>query len=163
MYKYDKTYTPVVNPNPMDNIANRSLPLHLVTHQVAKKFFVTSYNMPWIKNPVCYIESDGTNDVYNSKDMLYVVVDSYDTPTTTSAQIVYIKRPNPFVKNLSENPSSYESFFDWGDSQQVPEAYIFELNDTVAEELVSLAVSFALENVESPRLNSKLNMRGLEA
>jgi hypothetical protein len=33
----------------------------------------------------------------------------------------------------------------------------------MAEELVSLAVAFALENVESARLNSKLNMRGLEA
>ena len=41
--------------------------------------------------------------------------------------------------------------------------YTFECNDTMAEELISLAVSFALENVESQRLNSKLNMRGLEA
>ena len=41
--------------------------------------------------------------------------------------------------------------------------YSFECNDTMAEELISLAVSFALENVESTRLNSKLNMRGLEA
>ena len=41
--------------------------------------------------------------------------------------------------------------------------YNFECNDTVAEELISLAVTFALENVESQRLNSKLNMRGLEA
>ena len=41
--------------------------------------------------------------------------------------------------------------------------YLFELNDTMAEELISLAIAFALENVESPRLNSRLNMRGLEA
>ena len=41
--------------------------------------------------------------------------------------------------------------------------YNFECNSTFAEELVSLAVTFALENVESQRLNSKLNMRGLEA
>jgi hypothetical protein len=41
--------------------------------------------------------------------------------------------------------------------------YQFECNSTVAEELVSLAISFALENIESPRLNTKLNMRGLEA
>jgi hypothetical protein len=43
------------------------------------------------------------------------------------------------------------------------EYYTFELSDTVAEELISLAIAFALENVESQRLNSKLNMRGLEA
>lgn len=39
----------------------------------------------------------------------------------------------------------------------------FELSDSMAEELISLAIAMALENVESPRLNTKLNMRGLEA
>ena len=39
----------------------------------------------------------------------------------------------------------------------------FELSDQVAEELINLAIVFALENVESPRLNTKLNTRGLEA
>ena len=39
----------------------------------------------------------------------------------------------------------------------------FELSDQMAEELINLAIVFALENVESQRLNSKLNMRGLEA
>lgn len=39
----------------------------------------------------------------------------------------------------------------------------FELSDSMAEELISLAIAMALENVESPRLNTKLNIRGLEA
>jgi hypothetical protein len=39
----------------------------------------------------------------------------------------------------------------------------FELNDTMVEELISLAVIMALENVESTRLNTKAQMRGLEA
>ena len=39
----------------------------------------------------------------------------------------------------------------------------FELSDQMAEELINLAIVFALENVESPRLNPKLNTRGLEA
>ena len=39
----------------------------------------------------------------------------------------------------------------------------FELSDQMAEELISLAVALSLENVESPRLNTKLNTRGLEA
>lgn len=38
----------------------------------------------------------------------------------------------------------------------------FELSDQMAEELINLAIIFALENVESPRLNTKLNTRGLE-
>lgn len=39
----------------------------------------------------------------------------------------------------------------------------FELSDQMAEELINLAIVFALENVESPRLTTKLNTRGLEA
>ena len=39
----------------------------------------------------------------------------------------------------------------------------FELSDQMAEELINLAIAFALENVESTRLNTKLNTRGLEA
>jgi len=39
----------------------------------------------------------------------------------------------------------------------------FELSDQMAEELINLAIAFALESVESPRLNTKLNTRGLEA
>lgn len=39
----------------------------------------------------------------------------------------------------------------------------FELSDQMAEELINLAIIFALENVESPRLNTKLNTRGLES
>ena len=58
--------------------------------------------------------------------------------------------------NFNFNPSTSAT-----DAQKA--LYEFECNSTVAEELVSLAVAFALENVESQRLNSKLNMRGLEA
>ena len=38
----------------------------------------------------------------------------------------------------------------------------FELSDTMAEELISLAVTMALENVESTRLQSKLTTMQLE-
>lgn len=39
----------------------------------------------------------------------------------------------------------------------------FELSDSMVEELINLAITMALENVESPRLSTKLNTRGLEA
>lgn len=39
----------------------------------------------------------------------------------------------------------------------------FELSDTMAEELINLAVTMALENIESQRLNSKLQTRQLES
>ena len=121
--------------NPMDDIEKRLVNVQIVDHQTANKFIINNSNMPWIKHPVAYIEDGKINIVY----------DPYDKPDTDHLSITYIKQPQKFVK---------ENLFD--DTE-------FELNDTVAEELISLAISFALENVESPRLNTKLNMRGLEA
>lgn len=39
----------------------------------------------------------------------------------------------------------------------------FELSDTMAEELISLAIAMALETVESPRLQTKLTTNSLES
>ena len=134
--------------NPYDQKSSRMVPTKLVTHDMATKFYTSSFNMPWIKTPVCYIE--------NNK--LYVVYDLLNAPESINGTIIYIKKPNAFVKDhLNEDCT----FFD--DNNTNDPAYNFECNSTVAEELISLAVSFALENVESQRLNSKLNMRGLEA
>jgi hypothetical protein len=164
----------------MDNISPRPLPLKLVSHQIADKFIISAYNIPWIKTPVCYIEDKN----------LYIVYDSINTPNITNASITYIKAPNKFAKDLSnlgdflsdddaagqiktisyfdwkvKNPSdeSFNSSYNINAINELTQLYDFECSDTMAEELISLAVAFALENVESQRLNSKLNMRGLEA
>lgn len=39
----------------------------------------------------------------------------------------------------------------------------FELSDTMAEELINLAIIMAAENVESQRLGTKLQTRQLES
>ena len=136
---------------PMDGKTVRDVPVTLVSHEVATNFYASSFNLPWIKKPICFIEDN----------MIHVVHDPIKIPNNTCS-IVYIKRPNEFAKNLANPSSGWVSYFDWS-GNTVPEAYKFECNSTVAEELISLAVAFALENIESTRLNSKLNMRGLEA
>lgn len=113
--------------------SNSSQVVTLVNHDVAKKFFVTSYNKPWIKTPVCYIQ--GGN--------IHVVYDPTDQSDVNTMKLTFIKQPAKFVGSQ--------------------DAATFELNDSMAEELITLAITFALENIESQRLNSKLNMRGLEA
>lgn len=115
----------------IENIVN----VKLVTHDIASKFFTTSNNIPWIKEPVCYIE-DGKE---------YVVYDMLNKPSGTG-YITYIRQPISFVDTEDE----------WEDID-------FELNDSMAEELITLAIVFALENVESTRLNSKLNTKSLES
>lgn len=125
-----------------DNVSSDKyelVPVKLVPHIVAEKFFATTYNMPWIKIPVCFIDNNTVNVVYDA--VKPPLVEDGDP-----VYLTYIKKPASFVQNIGR--SEYQDF---------------ECNDTVAEELISLAVAFALENVESQRLNTKLNTRGLEA
>lgn len=113
-------------------------PIQLVTHETAQRFVKTKHNLPWIKIPVGCIEDNS----------FYVIYDPIDYPTrvgniSDGTWMTYIKKPYKFVEDAEEDE--------------------FELNDTMAEELITLAIMFALENIESTRLASKLNTRGLEA
>ena len=173
--------------NPYDGITLRTMPTQLVTHKAAEKFIVSSSNLPWVKNPVCYLENNKIFFVYDpiNKPLLRnsetgLNENNQSTPVVTASlqedednpyidggqygdfEIVYIKTPHKFVKDLQNPQTGWVSYFDWS-TAETPEAYKFECNETMAEELISLAVTFALENVESQRLGTKLNMRGLEA
>ena len=232
--------------NPADGVKERSVPVKLVNHEIAQKFFASASNIPWIKQPVCFLEdkdlyivydplnppisdadtyvilshTDGNDDegiehvlpaeaTYAVSPLNFLIgMENQSVETLIDAvqeiipyedsginlenelfengavrigipvgqdtvwykiksmssirplRVTYIRRPNTFVKDLSDFEGTV-SYFDEG-TNNFPE-YEFECNSTVAEELISLAVAFALENVESQRLNSKLNMRGLEA
>ena len=130
---------------PYDLEMQRDLPCQIVDYNTAQKFFTTMYNMPWIKNPVCYIHGDWIHVVKEDDTISKYIINTYI--------LTYIKKPASFVKHLVQGENN-KNFFD--DTE-------FEINDTMAEELISLGIAYALENIESPRLNSKLNMRGLEA
>lgn len=166
---------------PMRGVDVSVMSVKLVNHDIATNFMLSSTNIPWVKDPVCYIE-DGN---------VYVVCDPFKNIEDSNFGVTYIKKPNLFVKDLDSFKEKlggaawaldFISYFDYDvnkkkdqdddeayqtDLKKIAEEldsyYQFECNDTVAEELISLAVAFALENVESQRLNSKLNMRGLEA
>ena len=111
---------------------------NLVNHEIAKNFMHTATNRPWIKNSVCYIEGD----------TLIVLYDDYSHKNVGDLQLTYIKQPDKFVDHIIGKT------FD--DTQ-------FALNDTMVEELISLAIIMSLETVESPRLQTKLNTKALES
>lgn len=141
---------------PMDELAVRIINVKLVDHNTANKFLISPTNLPWVKTPVCYIEGNEITVIY----------DPMMQDLETDVYITFIKKPNTFVKENLTGKNTYLTFVEEKDKNGkviVPKGYEFECNDTVAEELISLAVTFALENVESQRLNTKLNMRGLEA
>lgn len=113
-------------------------PVKLISHEDAQNFYATSNNTPWIENPVMYIED-------NKAVVLY---DKYEYEKNPEKDpflcVTYIRLPNSFVSDTN-----------W--SQQ------FELNESMAEELINLAVLMSLEVVESTRLQAKAGERQLEA
>lgn len=119
-------------------IDGKLITTNLVNHEIAKNFMHTATNRPWIKNSVCYIEGDN----------LIVLYDDYSHKNVGDLQLTYIKQPDKFVDHIIGKT------FD--DTQ-------FALNDTMVEELISLAIIMSLETVESPRLQTKLNTKALES
>lgn len=110
----------------------------LINHDQAQNFVSTSTNIPWIKNPVGYLE----NTIFT------ILFDNYLNSNQTFKTIdklilTYIQTPIKFVNDTDDK--------------------VFELSDSMAEELINLAISFALETVESPRLSNKLQTRQLES
>jgi len=113
------------------------IPVQLVSHQDSQNFKNSDINMPWMTNPVVYIE--GTNK------SLHVLYDSlkYNDSDIRNLICTYIKRPAKFVDNSNETP--------------------FELNDNVAEEVINMAIIMSAEIVESQRLNTKSSLNSVES
>lgn len=103
----------------------------LTQPQLAIKCGVTQHNDPILKNSVCFLSSDNMCVFYDKKA-------HSNLPNTVNIQ--YIKKPEKFYGTSGIDTNT------------------FELNDSMAEELINLAVIIALENVESPRTNQKINV-----
>ncbi len=114
--------------------------VELVSHEDAEKFKATTTNLPWIHTPVCFIEDN----------KIHILVDCRkyrDITSLTNFDLTYIKKPISFINN--DQPR-----FD--DTQ-------FELTDTMAEELINLAIMLSTEIVESQRQQTKTAFRPLES
>lgn len=119
----------------------------LISHDTAKQFFQTATNTPWIKGAVCFIEGDTITVLYDPYEWTRVDEDGNETksdPTIKNIHITYVHKPVMFTKDNFDNTP-------------------FELSDTMAEELINLAIIMTLETVESQRLTTKVSTRGLEA
>lgn len=117
----------------------------LISHEVAQGFIATSDNLPWMENPVCYIQGGKINLLYDQY--------AYNSNTGSFDMVLtFVHQPNKFVTGKGYSDSDY----DFGDTK-------FELNDTMAEELINLAIIMSTEITESSRLTTKINTRPLES
>ena len=117
----------------------------LVSHDVANNFKATNTNLPWVKNSVAYLEGDS----------IKVLVDPIQNKSNKGLMdftVTYISKPNMFVTG----PGRSQNDYDFGDTK-------FELSDSMAEELINLAILMSAEVVESSRLTTKSNTKQLES
>ena len=121
-----------------DSIAYPIDTVKLINHDQAQNFILTKTNIPWIKNPVGYLENSIFTILFDNFLSSGEILKTIDKLILT-----YIQKPIKFV-----NDTDIE---------------VFELSDSMAEELINLAITFALETVESSRLSSKLQTRQLES
>lgn len=136
-------------------------PVTLISHNDAQKFIQSSVNRPWIKTPIAFLEDKKLNVLI---DNLGITPAGNITSTTTLADryddlyVTYIKRPWQFVSDGTgpeETPlESDEVRFNNTE---------FELNDSMAEELIHLALVMALETTQSPQINTTIQTRALES
>lgn len=98
-------------------------------HEVAKRVMETDINKPWIPRPIATLADDCITVYYDSITHIDV--------SKATISITYIRKP--MLINFISSPDA-----------------VYELEDNVAYELIDLAVAIALENIESQRLNTKL-------
>ena len=122
------------------NISGDSYNSSITTHDIAAGYKVTANNLPWINEPIVYME--------NKK--VHVLIDAYKYPApSVEYNMQYVKAPSKFVDDKRHTVK--------------PKNTVFELNDSMAEELINLAIIMSLEIVESTRLDNKIKTAPLES
>lgn len=128
-----------------DGIDHQYENIVFVSHDIAKKFRATKTNLPWVEQPVGCIE--------NNKVVIYVdPMDVQYNGAQSKAEFTYIECPAKFAVGQGLSVTDY----DFGQTE-------FELSDSMAEELINLAIIMSTEIVESSRLATKANTRPLES
>lgn len=108
------------------------------------KFTSTFNNRPWSKNAIYCVQG---NKIILIKGNL--VKYASDSGAPINFIYTYIKYPQKFADKT--NRLSQQTNID------------FELSDSMAEELINLALVMSTEIVESPRMQAKAQLRGLES
>lgn len=115
-----------------DNKEHTISNVKLLPHNIASKFKNTYNNLPWVSEPVIYIDDNNVRLLYDS-----INHNPYEFVSE------YVKLPNKFV-NSDDNS-------------------IFELSDSMVEELIHLTIIFATKSVESPKLNTEIQTTNLQS
>lgn len=114
------------------HFSNTSSTCILVSHDDARKFLKTYNNDPWIDTPVSTLEDN----------RLKVMIDTHSMVSPYTIDITYVTFP-PIIDNTN------------------PDTEINIVPDRVLYEVINRAVVIALENIESKRTESKVQINNL--
>ena len=110
---------------------DKQVNVDLVNHEQAKRFLKTYNNNPWIPTPVATLHDD----------TLTVYIDTTSMTGTYELDLTYVKEPTKFAyTNLTE---------------------FTELPEYMYNEIVSTAVALTLDNIESKRTETKLELNNI--
>lgn len=115
----------------------------IIPRSVSDNFKKTRTNVPWIKHPVAYLEGSELHIFFDSD-----IISKTNNIKQTKLKMEYIKQPKLFTTQLMSDQGKNS---------------VFELSNTMCEELVNLAVIFACRNVENPRITTEIQTKSLEA
>ena len=130
--------------------------IDLVSHETAKNFYTSETNMPWIKHPKMVIEDD----------IFKVLVDPVKHSNVISKFVGSSNDVNVLKQNLDKFKvvlRYIKTPIKFADAKTGLSEIQAEINDSMCEELINLAIIMAAETVESPRLATKVQTRPIES
>lgn len=116
-----------------------------VTSLQFNKFLSSINNKPWTKHPV-----------YCITDKSIMIAAGNDFINGTGQQIIFASAIVEYIKMPKKFADKNKPIQEQNDIE-------FELSDTMAEELINLALVMSMETVESPRMQTKAQLRGFES
>lgn len=133
------------NSETADNKEHFNEIVNLVDHRTAQRFRATNTNMPWIKQPVSFLQGDD----------VYVLYDTYKHHDPLSLLVTYLEKPASFVASLvgtedepGGNPGGNEP---GGDEPTQPTTQLsisIHRNDFEDDTKALIAATIVVENIE---------------
>ena len=111
---------------------NQSSTVSIISHKDADRFLKTYNNNPWIPTPVAVVR--------DNKIVIFIDTESMTAPYRVD--LTYVKYPSVI-------------------SSATPETDITEIPEYMWNEVISLAVLLALDNIESQRINTNSELNKL--
>jgi hypothetical protein len=111
------------------------IPIEFVDRVNADKFFQTSFNKPWFRNPKIFIDTFDSLDQNTGVNTRFVVlVDGYSTRSIANLEVTFLKKPDRINITLGTTTN---------------------LNESLHQAIVAFAVEQAVKSVKTAKISNQ--------